>query len=441
MILFIMNFLKKMFSPTILILSSALLIYTLYRSEIIYGGDKRNYYFTYYVISLFLIFFSIITFYINTKIKEYFIIICASLFISVYILEGYLTFKINKKYRIYEKTSGKKWDRRSPIEIYNDLKKEDNQITISIRATLHELDDYSIFSLGGVSNSKTIHCNENGYYSIYESDRYGFNNPDIEWDSKEIEYLLIGDSFTHGSCVNRPNDIGSVLRNLSNNKSVLNLGYRGNGPLTEYATLKEYLSPKVNKVLWIYYPNDLSGLTKEKNQRILSDYFNDTTFTQSLKFKQDLINRNIKKFIAEYEKRLEKKEKKSRIKEFIKIYNLRTFFLGKKEEVISAPLSDFRKVLLQAQAITMKNNSKLYFIHLPSYYRYAVSGDKAEIIDTYISIKEIVEELGIPFVDIHEEVFKKEKNPLDLVPFEELGHYTVEGYKKVSQAIYQNTND
>jgi len=52
-----------------------------------------------------------------------------------------------------------------------------------------------------------------------------------------------------------------------------------------------------------------------------------------------------------------------------------------------------------------------------------------------------VEELGIPFVDIHEEVFKKEKNPLDLVPFEELGHYTVEGYKKVSQAIYHNTND
>ena len=52
-----------------------------------------------------------------------------------------------------------------------------------------------ILPLSGISNSETIHCNENGYYSIYQSDRYGFNNPDEEWDKKEIEYLLVGDSF------------------------------------------------------------------------------------------------------------------------------------------------------------------------------------------------------------------------------------------------------
>ena len=106
---------------------------------------------------------------------------------------------------------------------------------------------FHFFSLSGLSNSETIHCNENGYYSIYQSDRYGFNNPDNEWDKKEIEYLLVGDSYTHGACVNRPNDIGSVLRNLSN-KSVLNLGMSGNGPLIEYATLREYLDTNVKKV-------------------------------------------------------------------------------------------------------------------------------------------------------------------------------------------------
>ena len=50
--------------------------------------------------------------------------------------------------------------------------------------------DNTIFPLSGISNSETIHCNENGYYSIYQSDRYGFNNPDKEWDSKVIEYLF-----------------------------------------------------------------------------------------------------------------------------------------------------------------------------------------------------------------------------------------------------------
>ena len=67
----------------------------------------------------------------------------------------------------------------------------------------------SIFYLSGISNSKTIYCNENGYFSIYQSDRFGFNNPDDEWDSNEIEFLLLGDSFTHGACVNRPDDLST----------------------------------------------------------------------------------------------------------------------------------------------------------------------------------------------------------------------------------------
>ena len=61
----------------------------------------------------------------------------------------------------------------------------------------------------------TIYCNENGYFSNYFSDRYGFNNPDNEWDKKQIDYVLVGDSFTHGACVNRPYDIASNLRRLS----------------------------------------------------------------------------------------------------------------------------------------------------------------------------------------------------------------------------------
>ena len=72
-----------------------------------------------------------------------------------------------------------------------------------------------------------------GYFAIYNSDRYGFNNPDKEWEQNEIEYLLVGDSMTMGHCVNRPDDVSSVLRKISN-RSVLNLGYRGNGPLQRF---------------------------------------------------------------------------------------------------------------------------------------------------------------------------------------------------------------
>ena len=32
-------------------------------------------------------------------------------------------------------------------------------------------------------------------FQYFQSDRYGFNNPDKEWDSNEIELILVGDSF------------------------------------------------------------------------------------------------------------------------------------------------------------------------------------------------------------------------------------------------------
>ena len=49
--------------------------------------------------------------------------------------------------------------------------------------------------------------------------------------------------------------------------------------------------------------------------------------------------------------------------------------------------------------------------------------------------------LNIPFIDLHEEVFEKEKNPLKLFPFELPGHYNIEGYKKVSEVIYSFTKN
>ena len=45
---------------------------------------------------------------------------------------------------------------------------------------------FYLFPFSGISSSKTLHCNVNGYYSIYESDRYGFNNPNKD-KSKPLE--------------------------------------------------------------------------------------------------------------------------------------------------------------------------------------------------------------------------------------------------------------
>ena len=43
----------------------------------------------------------------------------------------------------------------------------------------------SIFPLSGISKILTVDCNENGPYSVYFSDRYGFNNDDRIYNKNE----------------------------------------------------------------------------------------------------------------------------------------------------------------------------------------------------------------------------------------------------------------
>ena len=99
---------------------------------------------------------------------------------------------------------------------------------------------------------------------------------------------------------------------------------------------------------------------------------------------------------------------------------------------------ELKIVLKLANELVESYNQKLYFIYLPSFERYA----QLLKIDFKQQVKNIVIDLGIEFIDIDEEVFKKEKNPLKLFPlklfpFEESKHYTVEGYKKIALKIYE----
>ena len=64
------------------------------------------------------------------------------------------------------------------------------------------------------------------------------------WDEENIEYTLIGDSFVHGMSVFDKDSFRGNIEKISQ-AGVINLGYSGNGPLIELATLREYF-PKKN---------------------------------------------------------------------------------------------------------------------------------------------------------------------------------------------------
>ena len=162
-------------------------------------------------------------------------------------------------------------------------------------------------------------------------------------------------------------------------------------------------------------------------------------FTQNLKLKQNEIDDLINNFFIIKEERLRQKERekdnfKNKLIKFAKFFHIRYLILSKQ---LPPPTSEFKIILQLTKELTNNNNSKLYFVYLPHYYRYQTSNDNTN----YNLVKKIVTELKIPFIDIHEEVFKKEQNPLTFFPFELPGHYTVEGYKKVAETIYKFTKD
>ncbi len=419
--------LKKLYSFSSLIISLLLLTLTFYVSEIREQGLIRDYYSIYYLISITLLVYSILIFFVNKKIFINLSVILLIIFFILYFFEGILAYN---KLKFFKSTK---------LQLYKELKKKDQKITVSVIPQLLKSKKEQIFSLSGISNSKTIDCNESGYHSIYQSDRYGFNNPDKEWDQNEVEYLLVGDSYVQGNCVNRPNDISSVLRYLSN-KPVVNIAYKAMGPLMEYSALREYSNFKVNKILWFYYEgNDLEDLHQELSNEILIKYLLDNNFTQDLMRKQKTINNLLIQNIGHEER---KHEFKFIFFNFLKFTQLRNFFLKDKLKSIkdikySDKILEFTKILKLTKDLAIRKNAELFFVYLPEYKRF--NSDYSN--ENFFLIQRIVEDLGIPFIDINKEIFKKEKNPLSLFPFEIENHYNIEGYRKVAEAVHNFTKD
>jgi len=276
---------KKTIPLILLVIFTFFLSYTFYESEIKYSGNERDYYFKYFIIFIFLIIFSIISFFLKKEILNNILTIFFSFLFGIYLINIYLI--ITKEEVIN--------NRMGLFELYKNYKNNDKNISVSMKPQLMIGDDgYPLFSFSDRSNRKTLHCNEGGYFSIFDTDRYGFNNPDEQWGKKIIDFFLVGDSHTHGSCVNEPDTISGNLRKTTN-MGVLNLGFSKMGPLQEYAVLREYLPTiKTNRVLWMYSEtNDLTDLSDELNNELLKKYLKDETFLQNLHKRQNEIDRKL----------------------------------------------------------------------------------------------------------------------------------------------------
>tara|TARA_B100001769_G_C22073665_1_gene578058 strand:+ start:122 stop:1411 length:1290 start_codon:yes stop_codon:yes gene_type:complete len=417
------------------IFSLLLFTYTSYRSEIIWEGNLREYYLNYFIFSFTLIIISITFLFFKTNILKMIFIYLGSFLFSLYLFEGYSYFidksKLSEIAKIYEIKTGKIYETRSASEFIEYEKKFNNKNFVQ---NISPLNYKNIYSLGGISNENTVLCNEDGYMAKYKSDRYGFNNLDKIWDKDKIKYFLVGDSFVHGHCVNRPNDIASVLMKLSK-ETALNLGYGGNGPLIEYATLREYLIPNVENILWFFYDdNDLINLKKEFSNELLKNYLFDENFTQSLTTKQIQIDLNLKTIIN---------KKENNFKKFIKLFETRQLIKkiilsNNKSNIKLNDFENFKNILIKSKKIANYNNSNFYFVYLPSFSEFYDERYRHQY--KYENIKRIVQSLNINFIDTKNQFFNKIEDPKSLYPNRTENHFNILGYRKVTKFVFDEIN-
>jgi PAS domain S-box-containing protein len=335
-----------------------------------------------------------------------------------------------------------------PIIVPGDLfiERQNGDISSALKVGGQEM-----LPVGGISGKVTVLCNENGNWITYTSDKHGFNNPDRVWQLPSMDLAVLGDSFAHGFCVPPANSFVSLIQR--NYPSTLNLGMAGAGPMLELAAFKEYaVSFKPRIVLWFYYEgNDLSDLQKERRTQLLPRYLSGE-FTQNLAAIQPEIDRAIMDDVPRM-RALEMNRRAGRemnhvgvsnkLWEFIKLSKLREKLaianavtvaeLDAAEDLKGRNLEVFRDILQQVKEQVGTWGGTLHFVYLPDWSRY--SGTEPRIsIKQRDAVLALVNELGIPVIDIHT-TFQSRKDPVSLFPFREPGHYTEAGHSLVAEHV------
>jgi len=431
-----------------------------------FKSDFNNYYLPNLVISSLLLILFILFYFLSKNFKEKILLIFISSYVALFCLEVFLNvhaifFKEKSVYFRY--TEYDKRFKKNPKYV--------RPIYPHLHGSYFQNISKSFYPLTGISMRPTLFCAESGYFVSYDSDRFGFNNSDNVWDEEEVDFILIGDSFTHGVCMEKEFNFAGRIQEYTK-KKVINLGYGGTGPLIQLAQLKEYgFKIKPQKIIWIYGEgNDLENLREELNIPIMKKYL-DENFSQELIFKQKEIDQFLLELLKkEYtlnlkNKELEKNERRNFfLKNLIKLYMVRKNTINQflnldknrnkmneaKEEReridkifgTEENLKMFNIIAEKFKQLSTEENAELYFVYLPNYVRYHEDYSYAEegVLFNREKILKIITKLNIPIIDLHEEVFKLEKDPLSLFPYRKNRHYNQEGFDKSSKAIINNVN-
>lgn len=393
------------------------------------------------------------------KITFFLITLLVFFLIAAYLAELYLIYKSNNVKFIKDD----RWLQ------YNIKKKEIDDLKPYVNSmyTLnHSLKFPKYFSPSTFSNSSIFTCNENGYYPIVNSDRYGFYNDNEVWE-KPLDIVFVGDSFTAGSCVNIEDNIVYNYKKNFQNKNILNLGTAGSFPLLDLLKLKEYIfhssqNQKPKKIYWLYYEgNDLRELRNfniKYKETYLFKYLTNPMFSQDLLYNDKARNTEISKSLDYVlsiikNKNIQKKPHKYKFHHFLTMAKIRSLllnsFFSEKQDIDFEVLNLFENIISQANYLVKKNDGELIFVYLPTIERYNkykvynIKVNNKSILDIKLRYSEVIKMIkkqDVKIIDIKKDIFDKFEDPLELFPQRKHHHYNSKGYKLIADYLSSKFN-
>lgn len=447
------SFSNKFINIIILItLSIGILIFLKYiKSDYFFSGFYFN-----FLIYTSIFFFICIVFLLQKSnfLKIIFIYIIFIFGITLYSFEIYLHFLDpvdDLTYRqLQAKKIGKQFDNRTKLAVVLDLEERGEVIVPSVPPNdiLHktkklgdQIED-KIYPVSGISNIKTVFCNESGKRITYFSDIHGFRNKNQIWKNKDVDIVILGDSHVHGACVEDNDMTSNILSNITD-KTVLNLGFQGHGPLMQIAALKEYgIKKKPSVVIWYYFEsNDLGNLIDEINSGIFNKY-KQKDFSQNLSQNQEIIDKNLNKLISLTKLRSNSKKtntKNIKLINIIKLTNFRNiitpFFpvdrsLVKYRYSPINQLEEYFLILGIAKRIVEEWEGEFYFVYHPHPSRYTKRSFIHHYgIRQYENFLEKLSDRNIKVIDFKKDLFDKINDPKKLYHFGITGHPNENGYR------------
>jgi hypothetical protein len=337
-------------------------------------------------------------------------------------------------------SKGEKYDTRSKSEFVEDSRQQGVAIDFAstpahwLRSNGLTWNGEQLYPLAGMSRRHQVMCNESGRWIRFQTDRYGFNNPDTVWESQP-HTVLIGDSYIHGVCVDDGEDVAGALR--KSGWKTINLAVTGNGPLIELATLLEYARKvKPRLVLWAYYEeNDLRNLKGEMSSQVLLRYLRDETFHQNLTAKRAAIDEAIGHFVSSSAlKAGGTAQRMNVVLDFLKLDMVRNWLANEANPLVAnrlnlardygAELQMLQEILSRAKRETEAWGGKIAFVYIPRWSRYAYHEE--EWANLRQEVHAIAEKAGMPVFDFHK-VLSAHPDPLSFFPFRINNHYSAEG--------------